>query len=196
MCGDDGGRSDRLLAEALQQNGYALTACFSVGMPNNYILLPGFDVDSTELAARKLAGMQSRLTAIESVTEAYRAVQNQSAAGSSSAADPETMRKQSAAAAGLYVSGSLPGVKTRWIYPLFVKFALRKQAFRATGSCNGCGKCARICPVQTISMVNKKPVWGKDCVQCLACIHRCPVRGIEYGKATERKGRYHHPDLK
>ena len=156
----------------------------------------GVDVDRQEQAARELAGMQSRLSAIESVTESLADVQNQSAIGCSSVTDPETRQKHLAASAGLYVSGSFPWIKTRGIYPLFVKYALRKQAFRTTESCNGCGKCARICPVQTISMVNKKPVWGKDCVQCLACIHRCPVRGIEYGKATERKGRYHHPDLK
>jgi NAD-dependent dihydropyrimidine dehydrogenase PreA subunit len=40
------------------------------------------------------------------------------------------------------------------------------------------------------------PVWGKECTQCLACIHRCPVQAIEYGKATIGKRRYVHPDLK
>ncbi|MEG2492741.1 MAG: ferredoxin, partial [Rikenellaceae bacterium] len=29
-----------------------------------------------------------------------------------------------------------------------------------------------------------------------ACIHRCPVQAIEWGKVTQTKGRYHHPELK
>jgi NAD-dependent dihydropyrimidine dehydrogenase PreA subunit len=49
--------------------------------------------------------------------------------------------------------------------------------------------------VQTIRMDDGRPVWGKDCTQCLACINRCPVHAIQYGKGTAQRGRYYHPDL-
>ena len=44
--------------------------------------------------------------------------------------------------------------------------------------------------------VKSKPVWDKDCTMCLACINRCPQEAIQYGKSTEKRGRYLHPDLK
>lgn len=58
------------------------------------------------------------------------------------------------------------------------------------------GHCEQICPTQTIRLQNGKPEWANTCIQCCACIHRCPVQAIEYGKITLRKGRYHHPDIK
>lgn len=36
---------------------------------------------------------------------------------------------------------------------------------------------------------------GNACRQCLACINRCPVQAIQYGKGTVNRGRYTHPDL-
>ena len=44
-CGDECGYTDRLIGKALEKRAISLTAAYSVIMPNNYILLPGFDVD-------------------------------------------------------------------------------------------------------------------------------------------------------
>ena len=63
--------------------------------------------------------------------------------------------------------------------------------------CISCGICAKVCPTGTISLSGDgKPEWADSCVQCVACIHRCPVRAIEYGKISLKKGRYHHPGFK
>ena len=53
-CGDDCGRTDRMTAGALADRGWKLTRIFSLIMPNSYILLPLFDIDSPQLAERKL----------------------------------------------------------------------------------------------------------------------------------------------
>lgn len=168
-CGDECGYTDRLIRKALGKRAIPLTAAYSVIMPNNYILLPGFNVDSKEVEERKLQEAPAR---VDGIVEAIR-----------------THRQEA-----LYHTGSMPGLKSRCVYPLFAHLAIGRNAFRATDACISCGLCERICPTGTIRMQDGKPVWANTCVQCVACIHRCPVRAIEYGKETLKKGRYHHPD--
>jgi MinD superfamily P-loop ATPase len=52
--------------------------------------------------------------------------------------------------------------------------------------CNGCGICARICPVKNIDLAKGRPVWRYHCEQCLACLHWCPRSAEEYGKDTAK----------
>ena len=52
---------------------------------------------------------------------------------------------------------------------------------RATDACIGCGKCVELCPLNNIRLENGKPVWGKHCTHCMACICYCPKEAIEYG---------------
>ncbi|MEG1748752.1 MAG: EFR1 family ferrodoxin [Tannerellaceae bacterium] len=167
-CGDDCGYANAKMRKALLKRGLTLTYSFSVQMPNNYILLPGFDVDAPEVERRKLEQAPVRVAAI---VEAIRSGK---------------------AAVELYHPGSLASLKSGLIYPLFVHFAMRSKSFRVTSSCTSCGVCAKLCPTGTITLSEKKlPVWAAEgCVQCLACIHRCPVRAIEYGTVSEKKGRY------
>ena len=70
------------------------------------------------------------------------------------------------------------------------KFILTAKAFYAEDSCIGCGKCAKLCPLNNIKIEDKKPVWGKKCTHCMACIANCPKESIEYGKITQGKDRY------
>ena len=48
-CGDDIGKTHRIVSELLQKNGHKLSAAFSLIMPDSYIGLPGFDVNSGEI---------------------------------------------------------------------------------------------------------------------------------------------------
>ena len=73
---------------------------------------------------------------------------------------------------------------------LFDTFFIKPKKFYATDECISCGICAKVCPLNNITMVDGKPVWDKTCIHCLACINRCPKLAIEYGKKTQGKNRY------
>jgi len=84
-------------------------------------------------------------------------------------------------------------------YPLRAMYHLAggTKKFRATNRCVGCGKCAAFCPDHAIELRNGKPVWTKSrCTKCSGCINRCPMQAIEYGRGTEGRLRYHHPEVK
>lgn len=75
--------------------------------------------------------------------------------------------------------------------------ARKTKRFNVLSSCVGCGLCEKNCPEGVISLASGRPVWTKEkCTQCLACINRCLVRAIQYGKRTRKQGRYVHPELK
>jgi len=67
--------------------------------------------------------------------------------------------------------------------------------FQCKEECNGCGICARVCPVGNIEMIDKKPVWQHHCESCYACFQWCPKDAI-HGDIVEYEKRYHHPDVK
>ncbi|MFB3892174.1 MAG: EFR1 family ferrodoxin [Phycisphaerae bacterium] len=72
-------------------------------------------------------------------------------------------------------------------------FASADRKFRATDACTHCGLCERICPVENVRLVDKRPQWLGHCEQCMACIQFCPVEAIQYGRKTAGRKRYHHP---
>ena len=74
-----------------------------------------------------------------------------------------------------------------WIFDVF---CIKPKKFYSTDQCISCGICEKVCPLDNIKMENGRPVWGKDCIHCSACINRCPKLAIEYGKKTQGKNRY------
>jgi len=74
--------------------------------------------------------------------------------------------------------------------PVWCKFVLRAKAFHVEDSCVGCGKCVKLCPLNNITLQEKKPVWSNTCTHCMACIGNCPVEAIEYGNITQKKEKY------
>ncbi|MCQ2219462.1 MAG: EFR1 family ferrodoxin [Paludibacteraceae bacterium] len=166
-CGDDAGYTNSILKKALKKRGLTLNQCYSVQMPNTYIVLPFFDVDSQEVESEKLEEATLRIKRISK--EIVDGIDNES----------------------LYHKGALPFLKTRLIYPIFKKCTKGKTKFHVSDRCTRCGLCKDICPTLNIKTNNGLPQWGNHCVQCLACIHHCPVKAIDYGKITVKKGRYH-----
>jgi len=67
--------------------------------------------------------------------------------------------------------------------------------------CIGCGICAKVCPADNIQIVPRegnKPlaVLGKNCTECLSCLHWCPQTAIQVKKPYSKERQYHHPDIR
>lgn len=164
-CGDECGYTDKMFTKLLASKKWQSSHIYSVRMPNTYICFPKFDIDSKEVEQRKI---DEALPVISRISEAIK------------------LNKP----IKLYHRGNLNFLKSRIIYPQFIKHALSSKPFRTNNKCTSCGLCVNICPVQNITMVSNSPKWGNSCTQCSACIHHCPSHAVEYGKLTQNKGRY------
>ena len=81
------------------------------------------------------------------------------------------------------------------VNPIFYKFFVKADAFAASSACIGCGQCAKRCPMNNVTLKDGKPVWGRNCTHCMACICYCPVSAIEYGNKSVGQPRYHFEAL-
>lgn len=77
------------------------------------------------------------------------------------------------------------------VNPVFYKLFVKDRKFYATHNCTGCGRCEKLCPMNNIKVVDKKPVWNGNCTHCQACICACPAEAVEYGKTALGKNRYY-----
>lgn len=83
---------------------------------------------------------------------------------------------------------------TELVCIIYYNLFMKTKQFCVSGDCISCGKCVRECPYGNISLKDGKPVWGKKCTHCMACINRCPKTAIEYGKMSIGKPRYPGPN--
>lgn len=90
---------------------------------------------------------------------------------------------------------ALPMVSSLFYRMRSSKIRTDAEQFLVNETCNGCGTCAAVCPVNNIEITSGKPQWNTSCEQCLACLHWCPKKAIEFGKATLNQKRYHNPDI-
>lgn len=183
-CGDDCGLAVEMWRRDIRQRHWLDRLAFSVTMPNNYVCMKGFDVDPKDVEQKKLSESAERIAEIAGRLETD---------GNSEITD--------------VIRGSFAWVKTKIIYPWFVRHAMSPKPFRHTSDCISCGKCAAACPTRNITMTpdirtestdtmprqRKYPHWSSDCAGCLACYHICPRHAVMYGKSTINKGQYRNP---
>lgn len=163
-CGDDCGLMASMWRKALKRRGWKSVAAHSVFMPNTYVTLPGFNVDSDSVAAGKMSKMPERVAEIAHAIKCGSPI--------------DSIHR-----------GKMPWIKTRILYPLFMRFLTSPKPFRSEG-CVRCGKCVKICPLSNIVLDDDGPRWGRNCTLCLGCYHICPGHHIEYGSSTRKKGQW------
>ena len=166
-CGTDIGAAGRFNRELCERKGLEYMGTAAVVMPENYVAM--FPVPD-EAGAREIVAK----------------------------ARPALDRTAGAIRAGERLAEGAPGVLDRLksgpVNAAFRRFIIGDRRFTVSGSCVGCGKCARLCPVGDIELRDGRPVWLGRCTHCMACICSCPALAIEYGRASVGKPRYRCPE--
>ena len=75
------------------------------------------------------------------------------------------------------------------------KFPNMDKDYNILEKCNGCGTCQKVCVANNIEMTNGKPIFLHKCEQCMSCIQYCPNEAINYKDKTQKRKRYHHPNI-
>lgn len=167
-CGGSVGNALGQLEEALNSKGTSLAASYKIKMPDNYQIMYS---PPPEEKRNQLFKAQE-----EKIVDIVKDIKNQ------------VNRK-------LDDEGSMKRIFGGIVYRVFDPYGLGIN-FWADVKCNGCGICERVCPADNISMNEDKPCWRHKCELCLACMHWCPQRSIQYKKGTIKRERYQHPKIK
>jgi NAD-dependent dihydropyrimidine dehydrogenase PreA subunit len=168
-CGDNCGLTEKVFRKAVEEKGLSLSACFSVQMPETYIGMAGFKLDTPENAKLKIDKADSLL---------MRNI-------------PRLINKESFSE---MVVGGLAWLKTYLVNPGFNRSATDDSKYLSTEACIHCGKCVEACPTGDVRLnADKRPEWQHDgtCTCCLACYHHCPKHAINYGSITRKRGQYY-----
>lgn len=168
-CGASIGNAMKIIEKELYKINLLLNSGFSLVMPDNYMLI-GIDVDPPEKVEIMLQEAEKKLIHINDI-----------------------IRERKKRVFEIE-KGALPSLLTNVFNPMFMKYAINTKKFYAKDNCTSCGICEKVCNTNCIK-VEGKPIWGDNCSLCLACINLCPVRAIQYGKSTEKRGRYKNPNI-
>jgi ferredoxin len=200
--GDSPGLAIRDLGQVVESRGGRLAAGFGLHMPYNYLtpspVLRGF-FRSFRLRPVPRERQQALFAAAREKIKAIAAYVSASESGHlettsdilTRLADRLNLPESLAKVVWLKVAG----VDERPDLPFLESRQLMDRAFYADETCNGCGICARICPVSNIKLVDGRPAWQQHCERCFACLHWCPQEAIQFGGETAGGSRYHHPDV-
>ena len=167
-CGSEIGNADRYNRDLCTEKRLACMGTAQIVMPENYIAM--FSAPQADKARQIVAKAEP------SIDRAIAAIQSN---------QPFTPTRNNLY--DRFMSGP--------VNPIFYKFFVKANAFTASGACIGCGQCVKRCPMNNVTIKDGKPVWGRNCTHCMACICYCPVSAIEYGKKSVGQPRYHFEAL-
>ena len=167
-CGSEIGSADRYNRALCEEKGLTCMGTAQLIMPENYIAM--FDAPQPEKARQIVADAEPVIDRAAADIAKYR---------------PFAPARRS------FRDRILSGP----VNPFFYRTIVRADAFTVSDACIGCGKCAALCPTNTIELAGGKPVWGAGCTHCMACICRCPAAAIEYGRRSIGKPRYYFEAL-
>ncbi len=163
-CGDDIGNAEKHLKKLSAEIGKNYMGCAYFRMPENYIAM--FTAPNDEQATRIIAKSEDKI-----VNSAEMIDRN------------EKLPRVPVNTVGRLKSGI--------VNTAFYALCVKSKDFYATDKCVSCGKCEMLCPLSNITLKDGKPVWGKECTHCMACICKCPAEAIEYGNKSQGKNRYY-----
>ena len=167
-CGSEIGNADKYNRELCAEKAISCMGTAQIVMPENYIAMfsaPQAD-EAREIVAKAEPNIDRAIAAIR--------------AGECFAPTRNNLYDR-------FMSGP--------VNPIFYKFFVKADAFAVSSACIGCGQCAKLCPMNNVTLKDGKPVWDKVCTHCMACICYCPVSAIEYGKKSVGQPRYHFEAL-
>ncbi len=168
-CGQSCGTAEDTMRKILAKKGIKLNAAFKIEMPDNYI--PMFPLMEKDEQTKMLKNAE---TSLNKIIESIKTQEHATIITKQMPAPMKYLIKKTA------IPNQRKATKNFWI----------------NDNCISCGLCEKICPKNIIKLQNGKPIWIKDdCACCLGCIHRCPTQAIQYGKKTEKTGRYTNPNV-
>ena len=167
-CGSEIGNADRYNRDLCTEKGLACMGTAQIVMPENYIAM--FSAPHADEARQIVAKAEP------SIDRAIAAIQRN---------QPFAPTRNNLY--DRFMSGP--------VNLIFYKFFVNADAFTVSDACISCGQCAKRCPMNNVTLKDGKPVWGKACTHCMACICYCPVSAIEYGKKSVGQPRYHFEAL-
>ena len=171
--GQNIGRFDRFLEKALNERGMKLNSAFSLNMPNNYMVI--WDKEKQDKCLMKADERIEYISDIirkrENIIDVQTVING--------VESPEGMAEGTGISMNAWFNSTLSDV----------------SKFYVTDDCTGCKLCAEVCNGQAITFEGGKPVWNDTCTKCLACLHNCPTRALQYGETTESAGRYKNPNV-
>ncbi len=165
-CGDSIGNAGKYNEKICKETGMQYMGTARVIMPENYIAM--FDIPDKKKIVKIIKKAQKSIHIAAQIIEAE--VYND-----------------------IYRPTPLDKLFSGIVNTIFYKFFIKADKFYAKADCISCGKCETVCPYGNIQLKKGKPVWGKACTHCMACICHCPKEAIEYGKKSAGKERYKFP---
>ena len=167
-CGSEIGNANKYNCELCTEKGLSCMGTTQIVMPENYIAM--FSAPQADEARQIVAQAEP------SIDRAIAAIR----AGECFAPTRNNLYDR-------FMSGP--------VNLIFYKFFVNADAFTVSDACISCGQCAKRCPMNNVTLKDGKPVWGRNCTHCMACICYCPKEAIEYGKKSVGQPRYHFEAL-
>ncbi|HPD55914.1 MAG TPA: EFR1 family ferrodoxin [Smithellaceae bacterium] len=158
------------LQNILSDKGLALNAGFSLDMPSNYIPWGGAIAENKQ--QNKFRRSEEKIKHIAEIIKEQRNLA------------PEKGPLWQNIIFSFFYRKSFPHIHKM------------DKSFWADDKCTDCRICEKICPAHNILLTEGKPSWQHNCEQCFACLQWCPEEAIQYGKNTQKKKRYRHPEIK
>lgn len=168
-CAGGMGAAPYYWKEICAKKGFKYMGCEEIVMPQNYLVF-----FKTKEQEENLAIIESANPLIEEISQAI----------------------EMGLPIALQPPGKMDVLSTKAILKPYYKYFIKADSFTVNGDCVSCGKCAKVCPLNNITIQEGIPVWADTCTHCMACINLCPKQAIEYGKWSVGKPRYKAPTYK